>query len=74
MSWQHNYFMVEQYILTTHCLVGSGESHCLVVLFNAEGNVPWGNLNQCCSKKMIMLKKMLNWPKIVNSISTKVLL
>lgn len=33
-----------------------------------------GNLNQCCSKKMIMLKKMLNWPKIVNSISTKVLL
>jgi len=42
MSWQHNYFMVEQYILTTHCLVGSGELHCLVVLFNAEGNVPWG--------------------------------
>jgi hypothetical protein len=41
-SWQHNYFMVEQYLLTTHCLVGSGESHCLVVLFNAKGNVPWG--------------------------------
>jgi len=34
--------MVEQYLLTTHCLVGSGESHCLVVLFNAKGNVPWG--------------------------------
>ncbi len=31
-----------------------------------------GNVNQCCSKKMIMLQKMLN--KIVNAISTKVLL
>jgi hypothetical protein len=55
-SWQHNYLMVEQYLLTTHCLVGSGESHCLVVLFNAEGNVPWG-LNQCCSKESDNVKK-----------------
>jgi len=33
-----------------------------------------GTLNQCCSKKMIMIKKMLNRPKIVNAIGTKVLL